>query len=233
MMQLSTSMAALVRATGVRGKGSTVFTKYLHCDSSLTWSTGSGYRNLHSCGLPRLCRNRLLSYGAEREMLQSTRRSVSVNVVSRTSRLQCYASARSKAGSVLLRNNPLPDHMQGLLSTLCLTGGPSTSLRHPTSFSSLGARFYSQSSSGGQSDDPTGGGASSSSSGSDDGEGPEGGDQDMHIQDPQFQVPPLLPPAPMTVPDFFPKVPLIAVNKNPVFPRFIKMIEVRYHEVVS
>lgn len=32
---------------------------------------------------------------------------------------------------------------------------------------------------------------------------------------------------PMTVPEVFPNVPLIAVSRNPVFPRFIKIIEVR------
>ena len=32
--------------------------------------------------------------------------------------------------------------------------------------------------------------------------------------------------APLTVPDFFPEVPVIPVKRNPVFPRFIKMIEV-------
>lgn len=31
---------------------------------------------------------------------------------------------------------------------------------------------------------------------------------------------------PMLVPEVFPNVPLIAVNRNPVFPRFIKIIEV-------
>lgn len=31
---------------------------------------------------------------------------------------------------------------------------------------------------------------------------------------------------PMTIPDVFPQVPLIAVSRNPVFPRFIKIIEV-------
>ncbi|CAG0900271.1 unnamed protein product [Darwinula stevensoni] len=33
-------------------------------------------------------------------------------------------------------------------------------------------------------------------------------------------------PAAMTIPEVFPQVPLIAVNRNPVFPRFIKIIEV-------
>lgn len=32
---------------------------------------------------------------------------------------------------------------------------------------------------------------------------------------------------PMIVPEVFPNVPLIAVSRNPVFPRFIKIIEVR------
>jgi hypothetical protein len=33
--------------------------------------------------------------------------------------------------------------------------------------------------------------------------------------------------APIQVPDVFPKVPLIAISRNPLFPRFIKMIEVK------
>ena len=44
------------------------------------------------------------------------------------------------------------------------------------------------------------------------------------------QVPLIMPSmtqlAPLQVPDFFPKVPLIAVARNPLFPRFIKMIEI-------
>lgn len=32
--------------------------------------------------------------------------------------------------------------------------------------------------------------------------------------------------SPMTVPDYFPNIPLLAVTRNPVFPKFIKMIEV-------
>ena len=34
-------------------------------------------------------------------------------------------------------------------------------------------------------------------------------------------------PATMTVPEVWPNVPVIAINRNPVFPRFIKIIEVR------
>lgn len=31
---------------------------------------------------------------------------------------------------------------------------------------------------------------------------------------------------PMTIPDVFPHLPLIAITRNPVFPRFIKIVEV-------
>lgn len=32
---------------------------------------------------------------------------------------------------------------------------------------------------------------------------------------------------PLVVPEVFPNVPVIAVSRNPVFPRFVKIIEVR------
>jgi len=38
--------------------------------------------------------------------------------------------------------------------------------------------------------------------------------------------PSMLALSPMNVPEFFPNVPLLAVSRNPVFPKFIKMIEV-------
>lgn len=36
-------------------------------------------------------------------------------------------------------------------------------------------------------------------------------------------------PATVAVPEVWPQVPVIAINRNPVFPRFIKLIEVSYH----
>ena len=41
--------------------------------------------------------------------------------------------------------------------------------------------------------------------------------------------------APIQVPDVFPKVPLVAVSRNPLFPRFIKMVEVsrKLHQFTS
>ena len=39
-------------------------------------------------------------------------------------------------------------------------------------------------------------------------------------------IPPMSQLVPIQVPDVFPRVPLIAIPRNPLFPRFIKMIEV-------
>ncbi|XP_049981206.1 lon protease homolog, mitochondrial [Alexandromys fortis] len=39
--------------------------------------------------------------------------------------------------------------------------------------------------------------------------------------------------APMTVPDVFPHLPLIAITRNPVFPRFIKIVEVKNKKLVE
>lgn len=36
-------------------------------------------------------------------------------------------------------------------------------------------------------------------------------------------------PATVAVPEVWPQVPVIAINRNPVFPRFIKLIEVSLH----
>ena len=65
--------------------------------------------------------------------------------------------------------------------------------------------------------------------GSDDGL-PEGGKKEDIIYDEPVSTP--LPPTgmaltKMTVPDEWPQVPIIAIKRNPVFPRFIKLIEVR------
>lgn len=38
---------------------------------------------------------------------------------------------------------------------------------------------------------------------------------------------------PMTVPDVFPHLPLVAITRNPVFPRFIKIIEVKNQKLVE
>ena len=45
---------------------------------------------------------------------------------------------------------------------------------------------------------------------------------------PSIHSPGIMPLSPMTVPEVWPQVPVIAVKRNPVFPRFIKMIEVSF-----
>ncbi|XP_078313307.1 lon protease homolog, mitochondrial-like [Crassostrea virginica] len=52
------------------------------------------------------------------------------------------------------------------------------------------------------------------------GDGEEGGDN------PAWQGSQYLP-TPLTVPDYFPRVPVLAVNRNPVFPKFSKMLEIK------
>ncbi|GIY51638.1 lon protease homolog, mitochondrial [Caerostris darwini] len=67
----------------------------------------------------------------------------------------------------------------------------------------------------------------SSSSGGDDGS--ENGNRD-HGEEPPIQEYPkpqdIGALAPMTVPEIWPRVPVLAVSRNPVFPKFIKIIEV-------
>lgn len=73
----------------------------------------------------------------------------------------------------------------------------------------ISKKLYSTQQNDGSDDAPDA--ASSGSSGEQDGSGPV-----IHTL-----------PATMTVPEVWPTVPVIAINRNPVFPRFIKIIEVR------
>jgi ATP-dependent Lon protease len=40
-------------------------------------------------------------------------------------------------------------------------------------------------------------------------------------------------PAAMQVPEEFPNVPVIAINRNPVFPRFIKIVELTDNKLIQ
>ena len=90
------------------------------------------------------------------------------------------------------------------------------------------ARFFSSGKPPGGADDAAGG-AASSAGGED---GGDGADEDAEIvydqQDQQSGEYPTSTMAltPMTIPDFLPNVPVVAVKRHPCFPRFIKMIEV-------
>lgn len=67
-----------------------------------------------------------------------------------------------------------------------------------------------------------GGGEETSEGGAEDGAAAGGGDG-----------PVVTALAPMTVPDVFPHLPLIAITRNPVFPRFIKIVEVKNKKLVE
>lgn len=56
--------------------------------------------------------------------------------------------------------------------------------------------------------------------------GGSGGDETSGDGGAGYGAPQMTALTPMMVPEVFPNVPLIAVNRNPVFPRFIKIIEV-------
>lgn len=47
------------------------------------------------------------------------------------------------------------------------------------------------------------------------------------------QMPPMNALAPIQLPDFFPQVPCIAISRNPLFPRFIKMIEITDKKLIE
>ena len=46
---------------------------------------------------------------------------------------------------------------------------------------------------------------------------------------PTLPIPSLVALAPLQIPDFLPRLPIIAINRNPLFPFFIKMLEVMRH----
>lgn len=58
------------------------------------------------------------------------------------------------------------------------------------------------------------------------GGGEEGGSGPAAAEDVPYSAPVVTALAPLVVPELFPNVPVIAVSRNPVFPRFVKIIEV-------
>lgn len=71
-------------------------------------------------------------------------------------------------------------------------------------------------------------GADSAGAGGDESGGEGGGDGSGGYSGPHMTA-----LTPMMVPELFPNVPLVAVSKNPVFPRFIKIIEVKNPELME
>ncbi|KAM5237838.1 lon protease homolog, mitochondrial [Ctenodactylus gundi] len=62
---------------------------------------------------------------------------------------------------------------------------------------------------------------------------PEGGAEDGAGGAGGGEGPVMTALTPMTVPDVFPHLPLIAITRNPVFPRFIKIVEVKNKKLVE
>jgi Lon-like ATP-dependent protease len=88
------------------------------------------------------------------------------------------------------------------------------------------ARYFSSSSGPGKDGD-----GKASGSGEGDGEGKSGDQNEGGRASPDHETSAPMNPlygalSTMNVPEVFPKVPVIAVSRNPVFPRFIKMLEV-------
>ena len=75
------------------------------------------------------------------------------------------------------------------------------------------------------------------SSSSEDGEGRDGVTGEEEEGEGQLGIE-LLPAArqhaiaPVSIPDNFPEVPVLAISRNPIFPRFVKILEVRLQYVV-
>ncbi|XP_028299509.1 lon protease homolog, mitochondrial [Gouania willdenowi] len=70
-------------------------------------------------------------------------------------------------------------------------------------------------------------------SGEDDGDSGSGAEESGGEGGAPHDGPPMTALTPMMVPEVFPNVPLIAVSRNPVFPRFIKIIEVKNKELME
>ncbi|KAK9506461.1 hypothetical protein O3M35_008398 [Rhynocoris fuscipes] len=71
--------------------------------------------------------------------------------------------------------------------------------------------------------------SSKKSSGTDDNEGKHPPDEPQEDEPPQQTT----LPASVVVPEVWPQVPLIAINRNPVFPRFIKLIEITHPALIE
>lgn len=56
---------------------------------------------------------------------------------------------------------------------------------------------------------------------------PTNNQPNVNDQNIPLAIPALVALAPIQIPEFLPKVPIIAVSRNPLFPHFIKMLEVR------
>uniref|UniRef100_A0A8C9T112 Lon protease homolog n=1 Tax=Scleropages formosus TaxID=113540 RepID=A0A8C9T112_SCLFO len=91
-------------------------------------------------------------------------------------------------------------------------------------------RFFGSRASGfsGEDGPDSGGGGHEAGDGAEGPDGADGADRGAHFVAAQMSA-----LTPLVVPEVFPHVPLIAVSRNPVFPRFIKIIEVKNKPLVE
>lgn len=122
--------------------------------------------------------------------------------------------------SIPVRNFSRRNHLQqsAILGSNC--GSLFCNLRNPQHL----RYFSSQPSSVG-----AGGSGDSGAPAGGEGAGGSGGDDGPHYQEPPIPETPetvSVSLTPVTVPEYFPIVPVIAVKRNPLFPRFVKLLEV-------
>ena len=165
----------------------------------------------NSRNITRHC-NRNLHYRSQRMSEVEPRRCFQINIdLPGTTKLNLNRTSNTSSRTRILRQLSVSCHGNKLL---CDT-------KYQTRKFSSGTGSGARSSNNGSSN-----AAASGAGGEDDGSG--SGDEAQPgapgQQEPAFQTTAL---APMIVPEVFPNVPIIAVRRNPVFPRFIKMIEVR------
>jgi hypothetical protein len=74
---------------------------------------------------------------------------------------------------------------------------------------------------------------SSSSGGSNNNNNDDPSDSDLPPMGSPPPVPTMNALAPIQIPDFYPKVPIVAVSRNPLFPRFVKMLEITNKDLMD
>lgn len=179
---------------------------------------------MHSCKFSRLCSpaRSYLRYSLLRGTVENFRFSATPTNSVRVRPLHAYSAPVRNSTRRNIVQNHIRDRRSAILTSCNYAGSPLLNCSSARAFPS--SRYFSTQagSIGGSSGDSgaPAGGESAGGSGGDDG---------------NYQEPPI-PEAPetvsvsltpVTVPEYFPIVPVIAVKRNPLFPRFVKLVEVR------
>ncbi len=61
----------------------------------------------------------------------------------------------------------------------------------------------------------------------------DAGEDDYHEKPIEIETAQAVLPATVTIPEVWPQMPLVAISRNPVFPRFIKIIELTEPRIVD